>query len=1240
MMKGRFFSKRCFGAITATFLLLAIVTGTMAQDALLSPPGDQPALVSEAGAKSASLETFMKEFKKIYSNVYYSYQSNTLKGVTVSYPELDAVRENNPDIVLERVLTPAGLSFEKVRDVYVIRKGTLVTGSEAALPVVAISTISAAVADFDVRGTVTDANGPVAGVTVTEKGTNNATTTDNDGNFSLNVSSGSAVLVFSSIGYLTQEVAIGNRNSLSVFVEADAQELEGVVVTALGLTRDKRSLGYSVGQVKGDDMTHVANENMLTSMAGRVSGVTINQTSGVGSSISVIIRGASSLINNQPLYVIDGVPMGSSLQNVSDKGSSNRVDYGNAISDINPDDIESISVLKGPSAAALYGSRAGNGVILITTKSGKKGRGYGVSFSTSNVWEQPYRYLDFHYKYANNNRATNYSPNSAYWGGPELDAGNLAVQWNSPLDANGNPIPTELKSYPDNMKNFLNTGFTTTNNVSVGGSTDRATYRISYNNMQNKGLIPSQDLYRNSIALVGSYDVSKNISVSSNITWSRSNSNNRPNTSAPGGNALEEIYFSPNVDYSEFSSIWEPGLEQISQIPYVLHAQGYPLRNNPYFLAKGIQNGFTRDRLLGNVKVDLKISDAVTAFVRGTLNTSNETRESKIPWSYTNIGDPQNRRGGYYLQNLFSQEINTDFLITYKKKVSELDFSVSAGGNYMQANWTNQAVGGISLTVPGLYNVQNLGEIDRNNTSITGNNRYRKNIYSLYAMASVGFKDQVYLDLTARNDWSSTLPADNRSYFYPSASLSWLANSSFNLPSTISLLKFRGGWAQVGNDTDPYTLYPALEMGNWGGLITSGMPGGLNNPNLKPEISTSIEGGIDFAMYNNRLRVDVTYYDVNNRNQIFNITMPFSAGYTSKRVNAGRLNSRGWEVGIGGTPIRNKNWTWDLNANFSRNRVYLRELLDGVDFFSFWTEANGGSYTYVGDQIGNLYSRGYVQVEDPSSPYYRWPIIEWDGTQGEMQWQDKPGGAGNPNNEKVGNYNPKFLMGLQSTLTWKRWSLGLSFDWRNGGNFMSFTYRYGESDWKSQRQIDNLIPGGNYTKDELVALLKSDPEKYIIPQNGNFPRVGGYTQATGGFPLPVGNGTLYDGVFIPGVWQDADGNYHEWLGGDGTQYVPITDAYPWNFNKQVTFDASFIKLREITLSYRIPNLFNITRNATFSVYTRNLMLWNAAKIGIDPERAFWADPGAAGGGGFRQGIERQNVMPWTIPFGFKLNVDF
>ncbi|WP_026628721.1 SusC/RagA family TonB-linked outer membrane protein [Dyadobacter alkalitolerans] len=1068
-----------------------------------------------------------------------------------------------------------------------------------------------------IRGTVTSAvdGAVVPGVNVLVKGTQVGTTTDAAGTYSIDADGNNAVLVFSYIGFNSIEVAVQGKSVVDVVLEENVATLQEAVVTALGIKRDKRSLGYNVGKVEAKDIANVANENVLTSLSGRVSGVSINQTSGIGSSISIVIRGAASLKNNQPLFVVDGVPLANSLANVSEKGSGNKVDYGNAISDINPDDIESMSVLKGPSAAALYGSRAGNGVILITTKSGKKGKGLGVSFSTSNVFEKPYRYLDLHYKYANGERPFQLDESSAYWGGLPLDAGNKEVQWNSPLDDKGNPIPTELRSYKDNMKNFLQTGITSTNNLTVSGSSDKSTYRVSYNNMINRGLIPNSDLYRNGLSLAGTFDMAKNLKLSTNINFVRSSSNSRPQTSERDGNPLQAVYYSPSYNIEDLKGVWKPGLEEIEQMTV---AKGET--DNPYFLAKHLTNAYTRDRLYGNVKLDWTIAEGLTAFARYSHDMFDEDRETKIPWSYKSMA-----KGGYYLENIGRNESNADFLITKTIKASDFDISISGGGNIMQQHQNTSNLGGRDLSVPGLYNISNIPVGNR----VVGNGSFKKAIYSLYALSSIGFKNQLYLDLTARNDWSSTLPESNRSYFYPSASLSWLASTTFNMPSAVSLLKLRGGWAQVGNDTDPYQLYPNLGTGNWGDLVTANLGENLLNPALLPEIATSTEGGIDLNLFNNRLRFDITYYDRANTNQIFSVPMAPSTGYASKNINAGKLVSRGWEIGLGGTPISNRGgWSLDLNANFSRNRVTVKELAPNFPYFEQWGENGAGAYTFVGEQIGNMYSRGFATVQDKDSPYYRWPIIAYDGEGGDMDWQSL---GGRENNVKVGNYNPDFLVGMQANLTYKRFSLGLSFDWRQGGEFMSFTYRYGESDWKSQRQIDNLIPGSQYSPDELVALLKSDPEKYIIPQNGNFPRVGGHTAATGGF------GPDGDGAFIPGVWQDEAGEYHEWLGGAGTKYLPITAVYPWSFNQQVTFDASFVKLREVTLSYKIPNLFGVVRNANLSLYTRNIMLWTASQIGIDPERAFWADPNR---GGFRQGIERQNVMPWTIPFGFKLNFDF
>jgi TonB-linked SusC/RagA family outer membrane protein len=1057
------------------------------------------------------------------------------------------------------------------------------------------------------------------GVTILEKGTNNGTVTDIDGSYSIDVAGPNSVLVFSYVGFESQEVTVGNRTSVNVSMEEAATAMNEVVVTALGIKRDQRSLGYDVSTVSAEDITQVSQENVLSSLAGRMPGVTINQTSGAGSSISMVIRGASSLTSdNQPLFVVDGVPMSNSLNNNRENGNGNQVDYGNAISDINPDDIADISVLKGPSAAALYGTRAGNGVVIITTKSGSKGKSMGVSFSTSNVFERPSRLLDFHYKYANGNREGVFNDGSAYWGGPELDAGNMAEQWNSPVDENGNVTPTELKSYPNAMKDFMQTGITSNNNLAISGGDDKATYRVSYGNMVHQGMIPNSDLFRNSIAASLSYDVLENVTLNTNFNYTNSKSNDRPSTGDRRGNPLEAIYASSYIDFEQMRDIWVPGQEDIQQVRT-------PNGDNPYFIAYGIQNAFRRDRVYGNVSLDYKISDNVNFMVRYSLDRSDENRETKIPYSYSRMA-----KGGYYNSDLLNQESNADFLLSYNDDFGKLDFNASAGGNIMSRMGTsaNIGVGGDrnnGLVVPGIYNAQN---IPAENRSVS-NSYSDKRIYSIYGLASFGYADQLYLDLTARNDWSSTLPLNNNSYFYPSASLSWLANYTLNLPETIDMLKARVGWAKVGNDTSPYRLVQNLSTGTYNSINVASLGSGINNPDFLPEEATSIEAGIDLNMFANKLRFSGTYYVIENRNQIFSVNLPRSSGFSSRLINAGLIESKGIELSLGGTPLDRNGWKLDVDFNWSRNRTSVLELVENFNRITLWSDNGGGAITFLGEQIGDLYSRGFVQVEDPSSPYYKWPVLSSAG-----EWQRL---SADEDLRKVGNFNPDFILGMQTGLSYKRFVLNASLDWRQGGEFMSFTYRYGESDWKSQRQLDNLIPGGLYSEDELVALLKSDPEKYIIPEPGNFPRVGGHTAETGGFAIDE-NGS--DGAFVPGVIQTAgadtpddysDDVYTEHLGGSGTNIYPITNTYPWSFNEQVTFDASFIKLRELSLGYKIPN-FSVFRNATFSVYTRNIILWTKADIGIDPERAF-----RASGSSFQQGIERQNVMPWSIPVGFKLN---
>ncbi|WP_114747975.1 SusC/RagA family TonB-linked outer membrane protein [Pleomorphovibrio marinus] len=1087
------------------------------------------------------------------------------------------------------------------------------------------SSLDEKMAAITVRGKVTSASDNVGlpGVTIVERGTNNGTVTDIDGDYSLDVADENSVLVFSFVGFDNQEVRVGNQSTIDVELQESLDTMSEVVVTALGIQREKRSLGYSVGEVGGDDIRNVTQENAVNALAGRVAGVTINQMSGPGSSTSVVIRGATSLSSdNQPLFVIDGVPVSNTLNNISRMGDRNEVDYGNPISDLNPDDIEEMTVLKGPSAAALYGARAGNGVILVTTKSGRKGEAMTVNFSSSNVFEMPVRYLDFHYRYGVGNRVAQLDELSSYWSGPELDVGNMAPQFMSPLDENGNRIPIELRSYPDNMRNFLETSVTSTNSLSISGSSDKSTYRLSYTNMAHNGLIPNSDLFRNNLGFSTTYELSPKLSVSADINLSRSNSNDRPSTGNRGANPAEDVYNWSHVDIRDLQNYWEPGQEEIQQ------RSPSPNHDNPYFIAYGINNSFVRDRAFGNIKLDYKWADNINSHLRLTHDHYTEHRETRIPWSYT-----RERQGAYHLQDIARSESNIEFLTTYNKNVNDFSLSLSGGGNIMMQNFRDNYMGsapGVGLIVPGLYNISNIPNQGLNYSNF----RSRKAIYSVFGLASMGYKDQIYLDLTARNDWSSTLPADNRSYFYPSASLSWMANYTFNLPQEVSMLKVRAGVAQVGNDTNPYALEPVLGTQNWGGLISTTFPGTLLNPNLMPEINTSQEYGLDLNLFDNRIRFEGTYFYQRNRNQILSIPTPASSGFTQKQINAGMISSRGWEVMIGGTPIqRADGLSLDINVNFTRMRTRLESLTEGMDFITLWDDNNGGAQTFVGDDIGTLYSRGFAYVEDPNSEYYRWPILNEIG-----KWI--------PRNDRedrvpVGNFNPDFIMGGQFNLRYKQWSVNASFDWRMGGNFQSYTYRYGESNWKSQRQIDNLTPGGLYGEQELIDLLKSDPERYIIPQNGNFPRVGGYTPETGGLPTNTTDAPGNDGVFIPGVIEVSPGEYVEHLGGEGTVIYPASRQFAWSHSQQITFDASFLKMRELAIGYDLPSIKGI-RNAHVAVFTRNVIIWTAANIGIDPERAFQITASRQGDSAnlFRQGIELQNVMPWTMPVGFKLNLTF
>ena len=509
--------------------------------------------------------------------------------------------------------------------------------------------------------------------------------------------------------------------------------------------------------------------------------------------------------------------------------------------------------------------------------------------------------------------------------------------------------------------------------------------------------------------------------------------------------------------------------------------------------------------------------------------------------------------------------------------------SISGGGNLMyqkSSGISNSAASRVGLVVPDLFTISNIAPT----ALVYSSYMSERGINSVYALGNFGFKDMLYLDVTARNDWSSTLPVENRSYFYPSASLSFLLSEVVNIPK-VDLFKLRGGWARVGNDTSPYQLGAYYNnAGQWDNAVLYSAPGGLSTPNLEPEEATSKEFGVDLTMFNNRFRFEGTYYTVENRNQIVpSVPIPGSSGYSSVSINAGVLESKGYEFSLGITPIR--------------------------------------------------------RVTDPNSPYFGYPML---GEGEDAEW------LAEEERVKVGNYNPDFVMGLQSSFSYKNLTLNMTFDWRSGGQYMSQTSRYMTEDGYSQQLLDNLIdPGINQTGPELKQWVLDNADLLIYGEN--FISIGG-PPGNGGFPEAFSGTVVYDGVFNAGVvgYHDENGNFileNENLGLDGTNFIPFSVANAWDFGTPHMFDADYIKLREISLGYDLPSKF-VERagldNVNVSVYSRNIMLWTKdSAFGVDPERAYQAESGQdKRGTQFKQGIERYNVDPWVIPVGFKIGITF
>jgi TonB-linked SusC/RagA family outer membrane protein len=994
----------------------------------------------------------------------------------------------------------------------------------------------------EITGKVTSSEdgGAIPGVTVSVKGTTMGTITDMDGVFRLKVPQDSKTLVVSFVGMASQEVAIGSQSTINVQLAPDLVAVDEVVVTALGVSREKKSLGYSVQDVKGNELAQAKENNVINSLSGKVSGVQITNSSGaVGSSSRIIIRGASSLGGNQqPLFIVDGVAISNSEFSSADGfGGVNR---GNGAGDINPDDIESVSVLKGPNAAALYGSQAANGAILITTKAGSlsgknKKTGLGVEVGNSTTFENPLRLPNFQDSYGQGAEGQFSFVDGAGGGikdgvdeswGPKLDAGLMIPQYNSPVE-NGVRKATPWVSSPNNVKDFLDQGVTSTTNVAVTGGNKDANFRVSYTNLGQKGMLPNTDYKKNTVAIGGSANPTDKLSISGTATFVKTESDNQPGIGYDAQNVFQQFMWAGRqVNY--------PDLKNYTNADGSKYNWNYNFHNNPYFTLYENTNTMNRERLYGNAKVNYKILDNLSAFIRTGIDQYSNLNTSRAAW-----GDNDNPFGYYNEAMSKNVLITNDFLLMFNQEINT-DFNLTANfGGSSQTRDYHQTFGSADeLAVEGVYTIAN-SKVPIRSTSFQSN----KKINSLYGSAQIGYKNALFLDLTGRNDWSSTLPSDANSFFYPSVSVSSVLTDLLDFKSeAVSYVKVRAGWAKVGSDTDPYQLAPTLSFGDgWNSstkYLNQFVPNNLPNANLKPQFANSLEFGADLKFLNNRIGLDLTYYDQKTTDQIISIPISAASGYSSKNINAGEIDNKGVEVTLNLGIIQAANgFNWNMNVNFAKNKNEVVELAPGVEQYELGTYWDLKVMAIPGEPYGSLYGADFLR--DPSGN-----IINRGGVpvKGDLKI--------------LGNYQPDWIGGINNEFIYKNLSASFLIDIHQGGDIYSMTNAWG-------RYAGAL-------------------EESLIGREGGITGVGvkEVTDASGNV------------TYVPNDVVVTAEEYN---------HAAFSNAIPAGS----IFDASYVKLREVRIAYSIKKLGNLPIKAlNLALIGRNLAILSSSIPHVDPETSF------------------------------------
>ena len=988
-----------------------------------------------------------------------------------------------------------------------------------------------------VTGTITQQETlqPFPGVEVLVKGTKILAVTDAQGFYTLRVPANSSALIISYLGYRTQEMPIAARVDVEMFQEAIG--IEGLTVTALGVKREKRSLGYSVQDVTGREISEVPEINIVNSLKGNIAGVQITDAGPTGGSARIVIRGASSISgNNQPLFIVDGVPIDNSAQGNEGYGG---IDYGNTASDLDPANIEAISVLKGPNAAALYGSRAAAGAVVITTKSGTgaPGGGLGVTASMSLTMEEPLRLPSYQneygqglfgeYQFVDGAGAGLWDFVDESWG-PKLD-GRLIDQFTGPNQP--------WVAHPDNVRSFFRTGSTLNTNVAISRAGERSNVRLSITDMELRGMTPGNTMQRIGVALKGGATLTDRLSAEASLNYIDQEGVNRPGTGYDEDNPMQSfIWFGRQVDMEPLRNYECQGSE-----PTACTADGgqynwnYNYHNNPFWEALVNGNGDERDRLMGHLNLDYQINDWVTASARAGRDWYRDHRKRvTAPNSLDDSG-----HGSFGEETLYRSETNIDLLVSATRELtSDFTLDLAVGGNNRENNYEAGGVTVSKLTVPGIYTIDNAAA-----TPSPWDLIRKKEVRSVYGSASLNYAGYWNVDLTGRNDWSSTLPEGNNSYFYPSVSTAFVFTDAFQMQNEIlSSGKVRGSWTRVGNDADPYQLAAVFSaQDGWGGTPMFAVPNELPNTTLKPEETTAWEVGADLGFFNERLGFVLTYYKRETANQILGVEVSRTSGYQRQVLNAGKVENKGLELLLRATPVELDNgFTWDMTVNWSKNTSEVTELFGDLETLVLGSYWSMNIEARLNEPYGAFYGNGYLRNDNGDLML----------TSGGLPQQD-------PVRRVLGNYNPDWIAGVQNRFSWGPMDVSVLVDGQSGGDVFSVTNWFGEYAGVLQsslqgREIDFCDPG-------------------IV--------VGGI--------LPDGsrNGDGANEVMV--CPQDYFGRN-------------------FGINAASIDDASYIKLREVRLGYELPDAW-VDRvgftGGNLSLIGRNLFLWSRIE-NIDPETAF------------------------------------